>query len=201
MDVTSSLYQLFSPAIFPYSSSSPLPSAALVYEAWLAEAVARGRIKAPGFFGDPAIRKAYADCKWNGPSRTALNPPSCPPGSGGVCPAPLGGGFAILSTSRFRASMYCGYANAAELQKYLEALATIKENIISLYAKKTGHTKEEVTAWMDAEKWWTGPQAIVAADAHTPPMRAVTLAGCCSSRFPISTAANTSPPPLLIRTA
>ncbi len=56
-------------------------------------------------------------------------------------------------------SMYCGYANAADLQKYLEALATIKENIISLYAKKTGHTKEEVTAWMDAEKWWTGPQA------------------------------------------
>lgn len=45
-----------------------------VYEAWLAEAVARGRIKAPGFFGDPAIRKAYADCKWNGPSRTAMNP-------------------------------------------------------------------------------------------------------------------------------
>ena len=45
-----------------------------VYEAWLAEAVARGRIQAPGFFSDPAIRKAYADCKWNGPSRTALNP-------------------------------------------------------------------------------------------------------------------------------
>lgn len=55
--------------------------------------------------------------------------------------------------------MYCGYANEAELQKYLEALATIKENIISLYAKKTGRTKEEVTAWMDAESWWTGPQA------------------------------------------
>ncbi|MCX4373536.1 MAG: Clp protease ClpP, partial [Dysosmobacter sp.] len=56
-------------------------------------------------------------------------------------------------------SMYCGYANAADLQKYLEALATIKENIISLYAKKTGRTKDEVTAWMDAESWWTGPQA------------------------------------------
>jgi ATP-dependent Clp protease protease subunit len=55
--------------------------------------------------------------------------------------------------------MYCGYANEAELQKYLEALATIKENIISLYAKKTGRTKDEVTAWMDAESWWTGPQA------------------------------------------
>lgn len=45
-----------------------------VYEAWFAEAVARGRIKAPGFFSDPAIRKAYTDCKWNGPSRTAMNP-------------------------------------------------------------------------------------------------------------------------------
>lgn len=55
--------------------------------------------------------------------------------------------------------MYCGYANEADLQKYLEALATIKENIVSLYAKKTGRTKEEVTDWMDAESWWTGPQA------------------------------------------
>jgi lambda family phage portal protein len=45
-----------------------------VYEAWFAEAVARGRINAPGFFTDPAIRKAYTDCKWNGPARTALNP-------------------------------------------------------------------------------------------------------------------------------
>lgn len=45
-----------------------------IYEALLAEAVARGRIHAPGFFSDPAIRKAYTDCKWNGPSRTALNP-------------------------------------------------------------------------------------------------------------------------------
>lgn len=45
-----------------------------IYEALFAEAVARGRIQAPGFFGDPAIRKAYTDCKWNGPSRTALNP-------------------------------------------------------------------------------------------------------------------------------
>lgn len=45
-----------------------------IYEALFAEAVARGRIQAPGFFSDPAIRKAYTDCKWNGPSRTALNP-------------------------------------------------------------------------------------------------------------------------------
>lgn len=45
-----------------------------IYEALLAEAVARGRIQAPGFFSDPVIRKAYTDCKWNGPARTAMNP-------------------------------------------------------------------------------------------------------------------------------
>lgn len=45
-----------------------------IYEEWMAEAVARGRIKAPGFFDDPAIRKAYTECAWNGPARTNLNP-------------------------------------------------------------------------------------------------------------------------------
>lgn len=45
-----------------------------IYEEWFAEAVARGRINAPGFFDDPAIRKAYTECAWNGPARTNLNP-------------------------------------------------------------------------------------------------------------------------------
>ncbi len=45
-----------------------------VYEEWFTEAVARGRIHAPGFFADPAIRKAYTGCVWNGPARTNLNP-------------------------------------------------------------------------------------------------------------------------------
>ena len=45
-----------------------------IYEEWFAEAVARGRIHAPGFFSDPAIRKAYVSCSWNGPARTNLNP-------------------------------------------------------------------------------------------------------------------------------
>lgn len=45
-----------------------------VYEEWFAEAVSRGRIQAPGFFADPAIKKAYTGCTWNGPARTNLNP-------------------------------------------------------------------------------------------------------------------------------
>lgn len=45
-----------------------------IYELWLAEAVGLGRVKAPGFFSDPAVSAAYSACKWNGPARTNLNP-------------------------------------------------------------------------------------------------------------------------------
>ncbi len=45
-----------------------------IYGEWLAEAVARGRVSAPGFFFDPVIRKAYTTCVWSGPARTNLNP-------------------------------------------------------------------------------------------------------------------------------
>jgi len=45
-----------------------------IYEEWLAEAVAKGRIDAPGFFSDPMARKAYAGAEWNGPSQGQLDP-------------------------------------------------------------------------------------------------------------------------------
>lgn len=45
-----------------------------VYETWLAEAVARGRIQAPGFFTDPLIRSAYLGSEWIGPSQGQLDP-------------------------------------------------------------------------------------------------------------------------------
>jgi lambda family phage portal protein len=45
-----------------------------VYEIWMAEAVARGRINAPGFFVNPAIRAAYLGAEWIGPSQGQLDP-------------------------------------------------------------------------------------------------------------------------------
>lgn len=45
-----------------------------VYEIWLAEAVALGRIKAPGFFNDPLIRAAWSGAKWIGPAKGQLDP-------------------------------------------------------------------------------------------------------------------------------
>lgn len=45
-----------------------------VYEIWLAEAVARGRILAPGFFANATIRQAYLGSEWIGPSQGMLDP-------------------------------------------------------------------------------------------------------------------------------
>ncbi|MBS6063670.1 MAG: phage portal protein [Peptostreptococcaceae bacterium] len=45
-----------------------------VYEEWLTEAVAKGRIEANGFFSDPLIKKAYSKAEWNGPAQGLLNP-------------------------------------------------------------------------------------------------------------------------------
>lgn len=45
-----------------------------VYEIWMTEAVARGRILAPGFLTDPLIRQAYLQSEWIGPSQGQLDP-------------------------------------------------------------------------------------------------------------------------------
>lgn len=45
-----------------------------VYEVWMTEAVARGRITAPGFLTDPIIRQAYLGSEWIGPSQGMLDP-------------------------------------------------------------------------------------------------------------------------------
>lgn len=45
-----------------------------VYEMWLSEAVARGYIKAPGFFENPLVRAAYCSANWYGPVMGMIDP-------------------------------------------------------------------------------------------------------------------------------
>jgi lambda family phage portal protein len=45
-----------------------------VYEIFLTEAIATGRLKAPGFFLDPLIKKAYCGAQWNGPAQGMIDP-------------------------------------------------------------------------------------------------------------------------------
>ena len=45
-----------------------------IYEIFIYEAVARGRLKAPGFFNDPIKRKAWLGAEFTGPSQGMLDP-------------------------------------------------------------------------------------------------------------------------------
>ena len=45
-----------------------------IYEEFLAEAIGKGRINAPGFFTDPVAKKAYCTAEWNGPSQGQIDP-------------------------------------------------------------------------------------------------------------------------------
>lgn len=45
-----------------------------VYEAWLTEAVASGRIEAPGFFEQPQLKQAWLRADWSGDAQGQLDP-------------------------------------------------------------------------------------------------------------------------------
>ncbi|MDZ4282811.1 MAG: phage portal protein [Hydrogenophaga sp.] len=45
-----------------------------IFETWLTEAVARGRVPAVGFFADPLLRWAYTRAAWPGDSIGSINP-------------------------------------------------------------------------------------------------------------------------------
>lgn len=45
-----------------------------VYEAIITEAVAAGRLKAPGFFSDPSVRRAYLGSVWSGDAPGQIDP-------------------------------------------------------------------------------------------------------------------------------
>ena len=45
-----------------------------IYEQWLMEAVATGRIECPGFFTDPVKRRAWCSADWFGPTMSILDP-------------------------------------------------------------------------------------------------------------------------------
>lgn len=45
-----------------------------VYEWVIEEAVATGRLSAPGYFADPLVRQAYCGANWIGPNRASIDP-------------------------------------------------------------------------------------------------------------------------------
>lgn len=45
-----------------------------IYKLFLCEAVARGRLQAPGFWDDPVIQEAWCNASWVGPVAISIDP-------------------------------------------------------------------------------------------------------------------------------
>ncbi len=54
------------------------------------------------------------------------------------------------------------WGNAAELRKQAEVLDKVAGEMAGIYAKRTGKSEDQARAWMDAETWFTGKEAVEA---------------------------------------
>ncbi|MGM0122731.1 ATP-dependent Clp endopeptidase, proteolytic subunit ClpP [Enterococcus sp. AZ194] len=52
------------------------------------------------------------------------------------------------------------WGNKHDIQKTLNALETIDGSILSIYAEKTGQSEEQLTNWINEEKWFTAQEAV-----------------------------------------
>jgi ATP-dependent Clp protease protease subunit len=53
-----------------------------------------------------------------------------------------------------------GYGNKADFLQSADLLAKIDETIITDYASKSGQSRADIAAWMDAETWFTADEAL-----------------------------------------
>lgn len=95
-----------------------------VYEEWFAEAVAKGRISAPGFFTDPIRRKAYTGAEWNGPAQGLLNPVQ----EVTAAEKRVQNGFSTRDREAMEMNGSDFYRNAAQLKREEKTLSEVKNN-------------------------------------------------------------------------
>lgn len=95
-----------------------------IYEEWFAEAVAKGRIPAPGFFSDPMIRKAYTGAEWNGPAQGLLNPVQ----EVTAAEKRVQNGFSTRDREAMEMNGSDFYRNAAQLKREEKMLREVKES-------------------------------------------------------------------------
>lgn len=94
-----------------------------VYEEWFAEAVAKQRISAPGFFTDPIRHKAYCKAQWNGPARGLLNPVQ----EVSAAVTRVENGFSTRSNETMEMTGGDFYSNCEQLQQEESALKEVKK--------------------------------------------------------------------------
>jgi len=95
-----------------------------IYEEWFAEAVAKGRIPAPGFFSDPIRRKAFTTAEWNGPAQGLLNPVQ----EVTAAEKRVENGFSTRDREAMEMNGSDFYRNAAQLKREEKVMREVKGN-------------------------------------------------------------------------
>jgi lambda family phage portal protein len=111
-----------------------------VYELWLNEAVATGRIEAPGFLTDPATHEAWLGAEWIGPSQGQLDPVKEINAEIMACE----NGFSTHEDSALR-------LNGSEFTSNVEQLVREKELLKALAPEEVRNETKEVTDEPDEE--------------------------------------------------
>ena len=111
-----------------------------IYEEWLSEAVAKGRISAPGFFSDPLRRKAYCRAQWNGPARGLLNPVQ----EVNAAATRVQNGFSTRSNQTMEMAGGDFFTNCDQLKQEEAALKEVKD--IASTEKRTGQEPDSGAA-------------------------------------------------------
>lgn len=115
-------------------------------------------------FAAEAIRTAIMENRQSGKKITCKIDGLCASAAVGIAAACES--TAISASSYFMihdpASFAYGYYDIAGFEKYVNMLRAVKQGIINAYAKKTGKDKEEISALMNTETWYTGDEAVEA---------------------------------------
>ncbi len=108
-----------------------------ILEVWMYEAVARGRLKAPGFFDDPIVRQAWLGADFVGPSQGMLDPTKEITAEQMMCE----NGFSSRSDSAIRLNGSEFYRNVSELKAENKSLDEARDLLVS-DAVKAEYTKQ-----------------------------------------------------------
>jgi ATP-dependent Clp protease, protease subunit len=89
-----------------------------------------------------------------------------------------------------------GYGNKAELRATADLLQKIDGQIAADYARRTSKTLDQITAWMDAETWFTEDEAMAEGfvDAITPNSQREQPAEAAAARWNLGAFANAPKP-------
>lgn len=65
------------------------------------------------------------------------------------------GAFIMIHNARGGA-----YGEPEDIRRYADMVEQVNDTIVETYVKRTGRERDEIAAWMDAETWFAGPDAV-----------------------------------------